>query len=143
MTVPSRCASLFLSFGRGPTGLYGSPFLGGPRVFSPTANRQGTLISQAFRTKECFRACPPPMSSKKGVVFFSRTFSSVTEMDSGKSSSAPATIKHEPANAYPETPLHFYRATPYSEGSINHRFFYINLVFLLFVYDVGSAMIDL
>lgn len=83
------------------------------------------------------------MGSKKGVVLFSRAFSSVAEMNSQKSSSASATMKHEPANAYPETPLHFYRATPYSEGSINHRFFYINLVFLLFVYDVGSAMVDL
>lgn len=46
------------------------------------------------------------------------------------------------ANAYPETPLHFYRATRYSEASINHRMFYVNLVFLLFAWDVGSAMLD-
>ncbi|KEP62531.1 UNVERIFIED_CONTAM: hypothetical protein HHA_207420 [Hammondia hammondi] len=72
---------------------------------------------------------------------FSRSFSST----SGQGSSPATNGKgaEEPHNAYPETPLHFYRATPYSEGSINHRFFYINLIFLLFVYDVGSAMVDL
>nr|CEL64349.1 TPA: hypothetical protein BN1204_002507 [Neospora caninum Liverpool] len=77
----------------------------------------------------------------QGLVSSSRSFSTT----SGQVSSAVTNDKggHEPHNAYPETPLHFYRATPYSEGSINHRFFYINLIFLLFVYDVGSAMVDL
>nr|CEL71615.1 TPA: hypothetical protein BN1205_040860 [Toxoplasma gondii VEG] len=72
---------------------------------------------------------------------FSRSFTST----SGQGSSPATNGKgaEEPHNAYPETPLHFYRATPYSEGSINHRFFYINLIFLLFVYDVGSAVVDL
>lgn len=85
----------------------------------------------------------PVTSPSEAAVPFSRTFSSGMKTNSEKLATAPSTIKDEPANAYPETPLHFYRATPYSEGSINHRFFYINLVFLLFVYDVGSALIDL
>ncbi|PFH31732.1 hypothetical protein BESB_022240 [Besnoitia besnoiti] len=81
------------------------------------------------------RAFPSPVSSS-----FARSFSSSSGMSSaGKD----ATSVTEPHSAYPETPLHFYRATPYSEGSINHRFFYVNLIFLLFVYDVGSAMLDL
>ncbi|OEH76089.1 hypothetical protein cyc_03763 [Cyclospora cayetanensis] len=58
---------------------------------------------------------------------------------------SPASVGHvsDLHNAYPEVPLHFYRATDFSTSSINHRMFYVNLVLLLFIWDCGSAMLDL
>lgn len=46
-------------------------------------------------------------------------------------------------SASPEVPLHFYRASDYSTSSINHRMFYVNLVFLVFCADAAGACLDL
>mmetsp|Transcript_4580 Transcript_4580/g.13353 ORF Transcript_4580/g.13353 Transcript_4580/m.13353 type:complete len:84 (+) Transcript_4580:81-332(+) len=46
-------------------------------------------------------------------------------------------------NASPETPLMHYTATQQATSSINHRIFYVNVVAMVLVYDIGSAMIDM
>mmetsp|Transcript_125898 Transcript_125898/g.367845 ORF Transcript_125898/g.367845 Transcript_125898/m.367845 type:complete len:86 (+) Transcript_125898:66-323(+) len=45
-------------------------------------------------------------------------------------------------SASPETPLLHYTATQQATSSINHRIFYVNVAFLVFVVDAGSAMLD-
>uniref|UniRef100_A0A6T1HBN1 Uncharacterized protein n=1 Tax=Alexandrium monilatum TaxID=311494 RepID=A0A6T1HBN1_9DINO len=45
-------------------------------------------------------------------------------------------------SASPETPLLHYTATQQATSSINHRIFYVNVAFLVFVVDAGSAVLD-
>mmetsp|Transcript_64411 Transcript_64411/g.207498 ORF Transcript_64411/g.207498 Transcript_64411/m.207498 type:complete len:88 (+) Transcript_64411:102-365(+) len=45
-------------------------------------------------------------------------------------------------SASPETPLMHYTATQQATSSINHRIFYVNVAFLVFVVDAGSAVLD-
>mmetsp|Transcript_79951 Transcript_79951/g.191969 ORF Transcript_79951/g.191969 Transcript_79951/m.191969 type:complete len:81 (+) Transcript_79951:74-316(+) len=44
--------------------------------------------------------------------------------------------------ASPETPLMHYTATQQATSSINHRIFYVNVVAMVLVYDLGSSMLD-
>eukprot|EP00439_Symbiodinium_sp_Y106_P016054 s10520_g2.t1 len=44
--------------------------------------------------------------------------------------------------ASPETPLMHYKATQQATSSINHRIFYVNVVAMVLVYDLGSSMLD-
>mmetsp|Transcript_60631 Transcript_60631/g.168073 ORF Transcript_60631/g.168073 Transcript_60631/m.168073 type:complete len:85 (-) Transcript_60631:96-350(-) len=46
-------------------------------------------------------------------------------------------------SASPETPLLHYTATQQATSSINHRIFYVNVAFLVFVVDAGSAVLDI
>lgn len=48
----------------------------------------------------------------------------------------------EVKNAYPETPLHYYKAENAAIQSINHRMFYVNWILVLFIWDVATAMVD-
>mmetsp|Transcript_73919 Transcript_73919/g.130595 ORF Transcript_73919/g.130595 Transcript_73919/m.130595 type:complete len:83 (-) Transcript_73919:37-285(-) len=45
--------------------------------------------------------------------------------------------------ASPETPLMHYTSTQQATSSINHRIFYVNVVAMVLVYDLGSAMLDI
>mmetsp|Transcript_4062 Transcript_4062/g.5727 ORF Transcript_4062/g.5727 Transcript_4062/m.5727 type:complete len:96 (+) Transcript_4062:98-385(+) len=45
--------------------------------------------------------------------------------------------------ASPETPLLHYTATQQATSSINHRIFWVNVIFMIFVADAGSALVDL
>ncbi|CAE8589383.1 unnamed protein product [Polarella glacialis] len=45
--------------------------------------------------------------------------------------------------ASPQTPLLHYTFTQHATSSINHRIFYVNVVAMVFVYDAGSAMLDI
>mmetsp|Transcript_16915 Transcript_16915/g.39760 ORF Transcript_16915/g.39760 Transcript_16915/m.39760 type:complete len:87 (+) Transcript_16915:71-331(+) len=45
-------------------------------------------------------------------------------------------------SASPQTPLMHYTATQQATSSINHRIFYVNVAFLVFVIDAGSAVLD-
>mmetsp|Transcript_6076 Transcript_6076/g.9736 ORF Transcript_6076/g.9736 Transcript_6076/m.9736 type:complete len:80 (-) Transcript_6076:54-293(-) len=45
--------------------------------------------------------------------------------------------------ASPQTPLMHYTFTQHATSSINHRIFYVNVVAMVFVYDAGSAMLDI
>eukprot|EP00442_Polarella_glacialis_P015591 CAMPEP_0115106756 /NCGR_PEP_ID=MMETSP0227-20121206/36867_1 /TAXON_ID=89957 /ORGANISM="Polarella glacialis, Strain CCMP 1383" /LENGTH=78 /DNA_ID=CAMNT_0002504459 /DNA_START=66 /DNA_END=302 /DNA_ORIENTATION=+ len=45
--------------------------------------------------------------------------------------------------ASPQTPLLHYTFTQHATSSINHRIFYVNVVAMVLVYDLGSAMLDI
>ena len=45
-------------------------------------------------------------------------------------------------SAPPETPLAHYRAEKHATSSINHRLFYVNLFFLVWLADSINATVD-
>ncbi|CAE8600216.1 unnamed protein product [Polarella glacialis] len=58
---------------------------------------------------------------------------------------APASVARSFATkaASPQTPLLHYTFTQHATSSINHRIFYVNVVAMVLVYDLGSAMLDI
>mmetsp|Transcript_5615 Transcript_5615/g.10028 ORF Transcript_5615/g.10028 Transcript_5615/m.10028 type:complete len:85 (+) Transcript_5615:68-322(+) len=45
--------------------------------------------------------------------------------------------------ASPETPLMHYTSTQQATSSINHRIFYVNVVAMVLVYDLGTSLLDI
>lgn len=46
-------------------------------------------------------------------------------------------------NASPESPLHYYKSEKGAERSIIHRMFYVNWILILFLWDAGTAVLDI
>jgi len=52
-------------------------------------------------------------------------------------------VKYSAAkSAAPETPLMHYRATTQATSSMNHRIFFVNATFLVFLYDALNGCVD-
>eukprot|EP00441_Pelagodinium_beii_P041488 CAMPEP_0197647440 /NCGR_PEP_ID=MMETSP1338-20131121/25375_1 /TAXON_ID=43686 ORGANISM="Pelagodinium beii, Strain RCC1491" /NCGR_SAMPLE_ID=MMETSP1338 /ASSEMBLY_ACC=CAM_ASM_000754 /LENGTH=85 /DNA_ID=CAMNT_0043221235 /DNA_START=39 /DNA_END=296 /DNA_ORIENTATION=+ len=62
----------------------------------------------------------------------------------GKPTALPVSIRSATTKAAsPETPLMHYTSTQQATSSINHRIFYVNVVAMVLVYDIGSSMLDI
>merc|ERR1712054_392603 len=55
----------------------------------------------------------------------------------------PAVRNFASKSASPETPLMHYQFATNAGASMNHRFFYLNIIAMVFVVDAGSGLVDL
>ncbi|CEM20139.1 unnamed protein product [Vitrella brassicaformis CCMP3155] len=97
-----------------------------PMLAGAAARRASTKASYVFR-------CSP-----KGA----RGFATETAPAGGKPAIESAGKPQKIKPWAPESPLHFYQATKFATASINHRLFYVNWIFIIFLLDAGYVMID-
>mmetsp|Transcript_14840 Transcript_14840/g.22209 ORF Transcript_14840/g.22209 Transcript_14840/m.22209 type:complete len:115 (+) Transcript_14840:3-347(+) len=107
----------------------------------------GLSVSRCSRFQPANFLSPSPEPKMSGAALLRRALARGTMTPLAHGASAP---KPQPSiarsfatkSASPETPLLHYTATQQATSSINHRIFYVNVAFLVFVVDAGSAMLD-
>lgn len=89
--------------------------------------------------KSAINVIKPPGSQKQSQpASLSSPTGIIQDLVSGNGSTKSSVGKpHKPV-----VPILYYTATKRATESVNHRLFYINVLFIIFLYDIGTGLID-